>query len=72
MSSKFIPVQGETETVGDLITLLQQIPNDFKVSLSGMNGFDVVMDPEDKTVLMDDVNYIEELLQDQENQENEK
>ena len=72
MSLKWIPIQGNTETIGDLITLLQQFPNDYKISLSGMNDFDIVVDKENKTILMDDVKYIQELLQDQEDQENEK
>lgn len=48
-------------TVKDLIEeLLQKAPGDYSVSLSGMSEFDMVIDDENKVILLDDPKWIEE------------
>ena len=47
-------------TVKELRELLSEIPDDYKVSLSGMNGYAVAVDDENKSILLDDPKWIEE------------
>lgn len=65
---KYEVVNGIANTVGELIELLKKVPSEYAVSLSGMNTFGILMDTENKTVLMDDVNFIEEILEESENE----
>lgn len=51
-------------TVGTLIELLKQIPSDYSLSLSGMTAFAIVVDDDSKSILLDDVNFVEELMED--------
>lgn len=55
-------LDGSAETVGELIDLLSTIPKDYKLSLSGMNCFAIAVDDIEKSILIDDVNWIEELV----------
>ena len=55
-------LDGSAETVGELIDLLSTIPKYYKVSLSGMNSFAIAVDDIDKAICIDDVNWIEELV----------
>lgn len=59
---KYKVINGTADTVGELIELLKKIPKDYDVSLSGMNTFGILMDTENKTILMDDVSFIEEIM----------
>lgn len=47
-------------TVGELIDILKEIPEDYSISLTGMNTYSVAVDDENKSILLDDPNFIEE------------
>lgn len=55
-------VKGNANTIEELIELLKQVPSDYHVSLSGLTTFGVLMDTKNKTTLIDDINYIYDLL----------
>lgn len=55
-------VKGSANTVKELIELLKQVPGDYQVTLSGLYPFGVLMDTKNKTTLIDDINYIYDLL----------
>lgn len=65
-------IDGITDTVEELIELLKKVPKDYAASLSGINTFAILMDTENHTILMDDVNFVEELLEEQEREEKEE
>lgn len=62
----YIKVEGTANTVSELIKLLQKVPSDYDVTLSGMCCFGVLIDTNNKTTLIDDVNYIDTILEEQE------
>lgn len=55
-------IDGTATTVAELIELLKKVPGEYEVSLSGMNTFGVVIDTNNKTTLIDDIGFIEDLL----------
>lgn len=59
---KYELVNGIAETVGELIELLNKVPSDYSVSLCGMNTYGILMDTKNKTILMDDVTFIDEVM----------
>lgn len=65
---KYETINGKADTVGELIELLKKVPPHYDVSLSGMNTFGVLIDTENETTLIDDVNFIEEILEENENE----
>lgn len=52
--------EGTATTVGELIDLLSTIPKNYKVSLSGMNTYAIVVDDESEAILIDDATWIDE------------
>jgi len=51
-------LDGCANTVGELIELLNQVPSNYTVTLSGMNAFGILMDTENEGILLDDVQFI--------------
>lgn len=58
-------LDGSADTIKELKKLINDIPDDYAVSLSGMNTFGVVVDDENKTILLDDVSFVENLMEEQ-------
>ena len=52
-------LEGDMDTVGNLIELLTRIPKDYKVSLCGMNDISIAVDDKEQTILIDDSTFIE-------------
>ena len=52
-------LEGEMDTVGNLMELLTHIPKDYKVSLCGMNDISIAVDNTERTILIDDSTFIE-------------
>lgn len=52
-------LEGEMDTVGNLMELLTHIPKDYKVSLCGMNDISIAVDGTERTILIDDSTFIE-------------
>ena len=52
-------LEGEMDTVGNLMELLTHIPKDYKVSLCGMNDISIAVDDTERTILVDDSTFIE-------------
>ena len=52
-------LEGDMDTVGNLIELLTHIPKDYKVSLCGMNDISIAVDDTERTILIDDSTFIE-------------
>ena len=48
-------------TVGELKEMLQHIPDNYTLSVTGAN-FGMFMEVDDEMVLMDEISYLEELL----------
>ena len=48
------------ETVGELIELLSTIPKDYTVSVCGISDFSIAVYDNEKGILLDDSNWIEE------------
>ena len=53
-------------TVGELKEMLKYVPDDYTLSVIG-TPFGMVMETDDKIVLMDEVSYLENLLEEQPN-----
>lgn len=47
-------------TVGELVDLLLNAPTDYSVSLTGMNDFALLIDDENKAILLDDPKFVDE------------
>ena len=47
-------------TVGELIDILKEIPEDYAISITRMHAYSVAVDDENKSILLDDPNWIEE------------
>lgn len=47
-------------TVGELIDILKEIPEDYAISITGMSAYSVAVDDENKSILLDDPNWVEE------------
>ena len=52
-------------TVGELKEMLKHVPDHYTLSVIGTT-FGMVMDTDDEVVLMDEVTYLEDLLEEQE------
>ena len=55
-------LEGSVSTVGELLKMLKNIPEDYSISLSGMNSYSIAVDDENKYILLDDTNWIEETI----------
>lgn len=55
-------LEGSVSTVGELLKMLKNIPEDYSISLSGMNSYSIAVDDENKSILLDDTNWIEETI----------
>ncbi len=64
--SEYALVKGECSTVGELIKLLSKIPKSYKVCLSGVSDYGVLADLKNKAILIDTTEYINEVLDEQE------
>ena len=53
------------QTVGELKEMLKHVPDDYSLSVTGTT-FGMAIDTESETVLFDDVNYLETLLEENE------
>lgn len=62
-------LDGCANTVGELIELLNQVPSNYTVTLSGMNAFGILMDTENEGILLDDVQFILALCEDETEEE---
>ena len=62
-------LDGCANTVGELIELLNQVPSNYTVTLSGMNAFGILMDTENEGILLDDVQFILALYEDETEEE---
>ena len=62
-------LDGCANTVGELIELLNQVPSNYTVTLSGMNAFGILMDTENEGILLDDVKFILALYEDETEEE---
>ena len=49
-------LEGSVSTVGELLKMLKNIPEDYSISLSGMNSYSIAVDDENKSILLDDTN----------------
>lgn len=47
-------------TVGELIDILKEIPKDYSISITGMSAYSVAVDDENRGILLDDPDWIEE------------
>ena len=52
-------LEGEMDTVGNLMELLTHIPKDYKVSLCGMNDISIAVDDKERTILIEDSTFID-------------
>lgn len=59
---KTVKNHGNDIKVKDLIELLCNLPQDYMITLSGETNIGVVINVKDKLVLLDNINYIDELL----------
>lgn len=57
-------------TVGGLKEMLKYVPDHYALSVTGAN-FGILMEDDDELILMDEVPYLENLLIEQEENENE-
>lgn len=57
-------------TVGELKEMLKYVPDDYTLSVIG-STFGMLMETEDKVILIDEVPYLEDLLIEQEDSKNE-
>lgn len=62
-------LDGCANTVGELIELLNQVPSNYTVTLSGMNIFRILMDTENEGILLDDEQFILALCEDETEEE---
>ena len=53
------------QTVGELKEMLRYVPDDYSLSVTGTT-FGMAIDTESETILFDDVNYLETLLEENE------
>ena len=65
---KLIPIPGAADTVSELIKLLQQVPGNYAVTLSSSCTYGIVMDTQNKGILIDDIQELDKILEEQENQ----
>ena len=65
---KLIPIPGAAETVSELIELLHQVPGDYAVTLSSSCTYGIVIDTQNRGILIDDIQELDKLLEEQENQ----
>jgi len=59
-SQRIEVIDGEADVVSELMMLLTKVPGNYSVSLTGMPGFSIAVDHVDKAILLDDPNWIEE------------
>lgn len=50
-------------TVGEFKEKLDNIPDNFSLSFTGLSGFGILVDSEDERILLDEENVIEELFE---------
>ena len=48
--------------IGELKALISNIPDDYTISLMGLNTFGIILDIANKNILLDDVTFIENIL----------
>ena len=53
-------IEKTASTVGELIDILKEIPKDYNISITGMNAYSIAVDDENKGILLDDPDWIEE------------
>ena len=53
-------------TVGELMEMLKHIPDDYELSVTGVQ-FGILVRPDEKVVLIDEVSFLKELLEEPEN-----
>lgn len=70
-SQRIEVIDGAADTVSELMMLLTKVPGNYDVSLSGMNTYAIAVDHVDKSILLDDVNWIEQHV-DEFNEEQER
>ncbi|MCR5542859.1 MAG: hypothetical protein K6F55_01820 [Eubacterium sp.] len=64
-TEEYTLVSGKCNTVGDLIELLGKIPKDYFVNATGQYDYGIAVDEKNKTVLIDTTDFIEMLLDEQ-------
>lgn len=55
-------LEKSASTVGELKSLLSDLSDDYSVSLSSINSYSIAVDDENKSILLDDTDWIEETV----------